>query len=149
MANQLENSKKNSLPYLLPMGYKTSGYLVTAFGVAGVLMRKVLAFGLEFRGNLNKPEKPDALELLFYTIIVTGLMTIAWTREQVEDEMVLHHRLKSMRNAFIATGIYVIAMPFLQLLNGFTINILSGTQLFIGTLLVYLISFSILKKQTS
>ena len=148
MTQHFENSKKNEQFFLLPAGYKLPGYLILLVGIIGLAWKKIASIGLVFAGNLGKPEKPDAVKIMLYIIVVLGLILIAWTREKVEDELIVHMRLKAMGMAFILGIVYVVTIPFIDLLGGHIPAVLTSTQLIIGMLLIYLVSFSIQKKRS-
>ena len=142
MEQQHENKNYAAMLFLLPRQYKFIGSLVTAIGLIGLFFKK-LGAGIVLAGNAKKP---DIMVMVLTIILITGLMTIAWTREKVEDEFTLRVRYKCMAFAFILAILYVIAAPIFVMTIGNIPSYLGATELVIGMLLVYLASFSFQKR---
>ena len=76
---------------------------------------------------------------------IVGLLFVAWSRDKVEDEMTIAIRLKSMAFTFSWAVFYVIVKPIVDLLFKDPIQDLTGQQVVMSMLFVYLIIYYVQK----
>lgn len=76
---------------------------------------------------------------------IVGLLFVAWSRDKVEDEMTIAIRLKSMAFTFSWAVFDVIAKPIVDLLFKDPIQDLTGQQVVMSMLFVYLIIYYVQK----
>ena len=138
MMQQQPTENFNTKLFLLPRQYKLIGLIITAIGLGGLTWKK-LGLGLVFASDANRV---DPMKIALYIVLITGLMTLAWTREKVEDEFTFRVRYRCMGIAFIVAVLYSLVMPLIFLyLWKTTPYYFSASHLVTGMLLVYLVSF--------
>ena len=72
---------------------------------------------------------------------ILGLLFVALAKEKVEDEMIAQMRLKAMSQTFIWAVLYVIILPFVDLVFRDPVQNLTGQQLVLAMLFVYLLNY--------
>lgn len=72
---------------------------------------------------------------------ILGLLFVALAKEKVEDEMIAQMRLKAMSQTFIWAVLYVIVMPFMDLVFRDPVQDLMGQQLVLAMLFGYLLNY--------
>lgn len=77
---------------------------------------------------------------------ILGLLFFAWSKDKVEDEMTVVIRLKAMAWTFSWAVLYVIIEPIVFLLFKDPIQDLTGQQVVMSMLFVYLIMYYLQKK---
>ena len=92
--------------------------------------------------------KPDRFSTIVSIVIITGLLCIAGAREKVEDDLIILMRFKAIRLAFLLAILYVIAVPVISLVADYSMPYLQGTNLVIGMLVIYLLTFYFEKKRS-
>jgi len=80
-----------------------------------------------------------------FNSFILGLLFVAWSRDKVEDEMTVSIRLKAMSWTFIWAVLYVIITPFIAFLFK-DLNVrLTGQQVVMSMLFVYLTMYYLQK----
>ena len=142
----MEQQFSNNRLFLLPARFKKLGYGIVLLALLALAINKIIDSSLVLAGSGDEPQKPAMFTTLFSILLIIGLSCIAWTREKIEDELVLSQRLRSMGVAFIGAVLYVIVTPLIALLGGYAIKTFYSTELVVGMLIAYLITFFILKR---
>lgn len=110
----------------------------------------LLAFGLGIVGKLMHLDWIATQKELFRTLMLSGinlgLLLIALSSDKMEDEMTIAIRLKAMAWSFTWAVLYVIIAPFLDLLFKDPIGVLTGQQVVMSMLFVYMIMYYLQKK---
>lgn len=88
----------------------------------------------------------DLLKIITLDLLILGLFLIGMSRDKVEDEMTIDIRLKAMAWTFSWAVIYVILQPFVYLLFKDPVQDLTGQQVVVSMLFVYMIMFYLQKK---
>lgn len=131
-------SKKNKKVDLLPKYFKKVGLLliILLFVCAGVIKY----------ANTEIVHLPKELFRLFsFNVFILGLLFVAWSKDKVEDEMTVSMRLKAMAWTFNWAVLYVIVKPLVDLLFNDPIQDITGQQVVVSMLLVYLIMYYLQK----
>ena len=87
----------------------------------------------------------ELFRVLTLNAFILGLLFVAWSKDKVEDEMTVSIRLKAMSWTFTWAVIYVIITPFIDLLFKDPIGDLTGQQVVMSMLFVYLIMYYLQK----
>ena len=145
MKQQFENSISRHEFFLLPNHFKKTGYVIAIFAAVVLLLAKISNAGAVIGNNTNNGENPGTVLTLFSTLLIIGLLCIAWAKEKLEDEGIIFSRSKSLSIAFILGLLYIIIMPVVSMLGGNTPQSFDGSALATAMLLIYLISFSLQK----
>lgn len=91
------------------------------------------------------PGMPAKLITICTLLLIFALLFLAGAKEKVEDEFITAMRLKAMRFSFMIGILYVILLPVINLFKNNALTDYNGPGLIISMLLMYLISFNILK----
>ena len=83
----------------------------------------------------------ELLRVFTLNAFILGLLFVAWSKDEVEDEMTIAIRLKAMAWMVSWAALYVIFHPIVYLLFNDPIQDLTGQQVVISMLLVYLIMY--------
>lgn len=148
MANNSENAKKNAELFLLHPNYRFTGYLILGLGLLVAAWNKIVDSSLVLGGEAVLQPKPDRFSTIVSIVIITGLLCIAGAREKVEDDLIILMRFKAIRLAFLLAILYVIAVPVISLVADYSMPYLQGTNLVIGMLVIYLLTFYFEKKRS-
>lgn len=133
---QCKRSKKE--PDLLPLYFKKIGLLVMILAFIPAIIVKSMNV------ELVQTQKEIFRDLTFNSFIL-GLLFVAWSRDKVEDEMTVSIRLKAMSWTFTWAVLYVIITPFIALLFK-DLNVrLTGQQVVMSMLFVYLTMYYLQK----
>ena len=119
---------------LLPRYFKKIGLVVMilAFVPAVVVVMKSMNF------EMSESQK-ELLKVFTLNAFILGLFFVALSKDKVEDEMTVAIRLKAMAWTFSWAVLFVIVMPFVHLLFKDPIQNLTGQQVVMSMLFVYLI----------
>ena len=123
---------------LLPKFFKKTGLAVMIFAFVPIVVIKSMNI------DLVQSQK-DLLRLFVVNALILGLFFVAWSRDKVEDEMTIYIRLKAMAATFGWGVLYVIVKPIIDLLFKDPIQDLSGQQVVLSMLFVYLITYYLQK----
>lgn len=133
---QCKRSKKE--PDLLLLYFKKIGLLVMILAFIPAIIVKSMNV------ELVQTQKEIFRDLTFNSFIL-GLLFVAWSRDKVEDEMTVSIRLKAMSWTFTWAVLYVIITPFIALLFK-DLNVrLTGQQVVMSMLFVYLTMYYLQK----
>jgi len=133
---QCKRSKKE--PVLLPLYFKKIGLLVMILAFIPAIIVKSMNV------ELVQTQKEIFRDFTFNSFIL-GLLFVAWSRDKVEDEMTVSIRLKAMSWTFIWAVLYVIITPFIAFLFK-DLNVrLTGQQVVMSMLFVYLTMYYLQK----
>jgi hypothetical protein len=130
----MENRVKRQKHVLLPRYFKKIG-LVT-IGLAFVPLIIFRLMGLQ---SLHAHK--DLIKVLLLDFLIVGLSLIAWSEDKLEDEMTVTLRLKSIAQVFGLAVFYVLIDPIFNFFKGHGIDFISGQQLIILMLLLYLMTY--------
>jgi hypothetical protein len=98
--------------YLLPTHWKWPGALLSLAGIAlHVLVEEIpwLAFRVRAEGTLLKPAVENFTNELALTLLVVGLLILAFTRERDEDERIRLIRLEAFQWGMLVNFLIVLA----------------------------------------
>jgi len=142
MENKIDPSK---LPHpknifgLLPNYFKKIGWLIIILTIVSLLILKALKIEFEI---IQK----EIIRMIFFNILIIGLLLIAWARDNTEDERSLLIRLRTMAIVFIQAVFYVIIRPFVDMIFSDPIESISSQELIFYMLFMYLIFLFLQKK---
>jgi hypothetical protein len=126
-------------PLFLPVYIKWVGVIIILLAlIHGVLMK---ALNVEMQ-----PDQKELFRIFTMNAFILGLLFIALSRDRFEDERIISVRVKALAWAFIWAVIYVIVSPFIDLLFKDPVEDLSGQQVVMSMLLIYLLMFYLQKK---
>lgn len=135
----MENKRRKEEPVLLPVYFKKIGLAVM-----------ILAFVPTITVNLMNVQmmqnQKELFRVLTLNVFILGLLFVAWSRDKVEDEMTVSIRLKALFWTFTWTVLYVIISPFFDLFLKEPIGNLTGQQVVMNMLFVYLLIYYLQKK---
>lgn len=89
----------------------------------------------------------DLFKVFTMNGIIVGLLLIALANDKIEDEMISSIRIQSMAGAFIATAVFVIVMPLVDLAFNDPVDTMTGQQVVLTMLLVYLFTYYMQKRR--
>ena len=116
-------------------------------GIAVMVIAVITAAILKTRN----PEADEHTKVLFRVLtmnaFILGLLLISLAKDKIEDEMISAIRIRSMAGAFIATAIYVIVMPLVELAFNDPVDTMTGQQVVLTMLLVYIFSYYMQKRR--
>ncbi len=134
----MENKRNKKEAVLLPKYFKKIGLgvMILAF-VPAVIIKSM---------NIEMMQSQKELFRIFtLNVFILGLLFVAWSKDKVEDEMTVTVRLKAMAWTFGWAVLYVIVKPIIDLLFKDPIQDLTGQQVVMGMLFVYLIMYYLQK----
>ena len=125
---------KQKAVVLLPRYFKKIGLVVMilAFVPAVFIVFKTMNF------EMAESQK-ELLKVFTLNAFILGLFFVALSKDKVEDEMTVAIRLKAMAWTFSWAVLSVIVMPIVQLLFKDPMQNLTGQQVVMSMLFVYLI----------
>lgn len=134
----MESKRSKKDPVLLPFYFKKIGLVVMILAfVPAIIVKSMNVELVQTQKELFRVLTPNAF--------ILGLLFVAWSRDKVEDEMTVSIRLKSMSWTFTWAVLYVIISPFIDLLFKDPISALTGQQVVMSMLFVYLIMYYLQK----
>jgi hypothetical protein len=134
----MESKRRKKEPVLLPVYFKIIGLVVMILAFVPAIILKSMNV------ELMQSQK-ELFRVLTLNAFILGLLFVAWSRDKVEDEMTGAIRLKSMSWTFTWAVLYVIIAPFIDLLFKDPIGELTGQQVVMSMLFVYLIMYYLQK----
>ncbi len=134
----MESKRRKKEPVLLPVYFKKVGLVVMILAFVPAIIVKSM--------NVEMVQTQKELFRVFtLNAFILGLLFIAWSKDKVEDEMTVSIRLKAMSWTFTWAVLYVIISPFIDLLFKDPIGVLTGQQVVMSMLFVYLIMYYLQK----
>lgn len=141
MSNKLvimESKINKKEPGLLPKYFKKIGLVLMILAFVPAVVVKSM--------NIEMVQSQKELFRIFtLNAFILGLLFVAWSKDKIEDEMTVAIRLKAMAWAFSLAVLYVIVKPFVDLLFKDPIQVLTGQEVVISMLFVYLIMYYLQK----
>lgn len=123
---------------LLPKYFKKIGLVVMILAFVPAVVVKSM--------NVEMVQSQKELFRIFtLNAFILGLLFFAWSKDKVEDEMTIALRLKAMAWTFGWAVLYVIVKPIVDLLFKDPIRDLTGQQVVMSMLFVYLIMYYLQK----
>ncbi len=119
---------------LLPKYFKKIGLVVMILAFIPVVA--VESMNIE----MVQPQK-EFFRMFTLNAFILGLLFVGWSKDKVEDEMTVVIRLKAIAWAFSSAVFYVILTPIVDLLFKEPIQNLTGQQVVIIMLFMYLIMY--------
>ena len=134
----MESKRNKKEAVLLPMYFKKIGLVVMILAFVPAVVVKSI--------NIEMVQSQKELFRVFtLNAFILGLLFVAWSKDKVEDEMTVAIRLKAMAWTFSWAVLYVIIKPIVDLLFKDPIQDLTGQQVVMSMLFVYLIMYYIQK----
>ena len=134
----MESKRNKKEVVLLPKHFKKIGLgvMILAF-VPAVVVKSM---------NIEMMHSQKVLFRIFtFNAFILGLLFVAWSKDKVEDEMTVAIRLKAMAWTFGWAVLYVIVKPIVDLLFKDPIQDVTGQQVVMSMLFVYLIMYYLQK----
>lgn len=123
---------------LLPKYFKKIGLVVMILAFIPAVVVKSM--------NVEMVQSQKELFRIFtLNAFILGLLFVSWSKDKVEDEMTVAIRLKAMAWTFGWAVLYVIVKPIVDLLFKDPIQDLTGQQVVMSMLFVYLIMYYLQK----
>ena len=134
----MESKINKNEAVLLPKYFKKIGLVVMILAFVPAVVVKSM--------NIEMVQSQKELFRVFtLNAFILGLLIVAWSKDKVEDEMTVAIRLKAMAWTFSWAVLYVIVKPIVDLLFKDPIQDLTGQQVVMSMLFVYLIMYYIQK----
>jgi hypothetical protein len=134
----MESKRNKKEAVLLPKYFKKIGLVVMILAFAPAVIVKSM--------NIEILQSQKELFKVFtLNAFILGLLFVAWSKDKVEDEMTIAIRLKAMAWSFSWAVFYVIVMPIMDLLFKDPLQDLTGQQVVMSMLFVYLIMYYLQK----
>lgn len=134
----MESKRNKKEAVLLPKYFKKIGLVVMILAFAPAVIVKSM--------NIEMLQSQKELFKIFtLNAFILGLLFVAWSKDKVEDEMTIAIRLKAMAWSFSWAVFYVIVMPIMDLLFKDPLQDLTGQQVVMSMLFVYLIMYYLQK----
>jgi hypothetical protein len=135
----MESKARKENLHLLPNRFKKVGLtLILLPFVVGIVLKLMSLDLLQTQKELYR--------MLTLSSVNLGLLIIALSKDSIEDEMTIAIRLKAMAWAFTWAVFYVILSPIIDLLLKDPIGVLTGQQVIMSMLFVYMIMYYLQKK---
>ncbi len=134
----MESKRIKNEAALLPKYFKKIGLVVMILAFVPAVVVKSM--------NIEMLQSQKELFRLFtLNAFILGLLFVAWSKDKVEDEMTVAIRMKAMAWTFSWAVLYVIVKPFVDLLFKEPIQNLTGQEVVMSMLFVYLIMYYLQK----
>lgn len=134
----MENKRRRNEQGLLPVYFKKIGLVVMVLALVPAIIVKSMNV------ELMQAQK-ELLRVFTMNAFILGLLFVAWSKDKIEDEMTVAIRLKSMAWTFGWAVLYVIISPLTDLLFKGPIGDLTGQQVVMSMLFLYLIMYYLQK----
>jgi hypothetical protein len=134
----MESKRNKNEQVLLPVYFKKIGLAVMISAFVPAIIVKAMSV------EMVQSQK-DLFRVFLLNAFILGLLFVAWSKDKIEDEMTVFIRLKAMSWTFTWAVLYVIIMPFIDLLFKEPIANLSGQSVVMSMLFVYLIMYYLQK----
>ena len=129
----------NNTAAFFPNYFKKIGFLLIAIAVAVPFIVKFIL------PDLTETTK-DLYKTIFLNVLILGLFFIAWARDKFEDEMTMQIRMKSVGFTFMTSVFYIIFRPFVDVAMQEPLTPMSGQQLMLFMLFMYIIFYRLQKR---
>ena len=123
---------------LLPQYFKKIGIIVMILSFVSALIIK------SRYADMIQLER-DLFRVFALNALILGLFFIAWSKDKIEDEMIIAIRYKAMAWTFSFVVLYVIVSPIVDLFFNGPERILSSQQVVMSMLFSYLIMYYVQK----
>ena len=134
----MESKINKNQAALLPKYFKRIGLVIMILAFVPAIVIKSM--------NVEMVQSQKELFRIFtLNAFILGLLFVAWSKDKVEDEMTVAIRLKAMAWTFSWAVLYVIVKPIVDLLFKDPIQDLTGQQVVMSMLFVYLIMYYLQK----
>ena len=134
----MESKRNKNEVALLPKHFKKIGLIVMILAFVPAVVVKSM--------NVEMVQSQKELFRIFtLNAFILGLLFVAWSKDKVEDEMTVAIRLKAMAWTFGWAVLYIIVKPIVDLLFKDPIQDLTGQQVVMSMLFVYLIMYYLQK----
>ena len=137
----MENKKKKLDLVLFPGYFKV-------LGVALVLLAFVVPITIKLLHIEVGLDQKEFFREIVFSAINLGLFFFALSGNKIEDERTLGIRMKAMAFAFLWGVLYVVVWPLVNYFFKFSSKALSGQQIMLSMLIVYLIIFYLQKRKS-
>jgi hypothetical protein len=134
----MESKRNKKEAVLLPNYFKKIGLVV-------MILAFVLAVVIKSMNIEMVQSQKELFRVFTLNAFILGLLFFAWSKDKVEDEMTVVIRLKAMAWTFSWAVLYVIIEPIVYLLFKDPIQDLTGQQVVMSMLFVYLIMYYLQK----
>lgn len=134
----MESKRSQKEVVLLPKYFKKIGLIVMIFAFVPILVYR--SSDIEML-----PSQKELLMIFVLNAFILGLLFVAWSKDKIEDEMTFAIRMKSMAWTFSWAVFYVIVKPFIDLFFEDPIQDLTGQEVVMSMLFVYLIMYYLQK----
>jgi hypothetical protein len=134
----MESKINKKQAVLLPKYFKIIGLVVMILAIVTAVFVKAMNIGM-------LQSQKELFRVFTLNAFIVGLLFVAWSRDKVEDEMTIAIRLKSMAWTFSYAVFNVIFKPIVDLLFKDPIQDLTGQQVVMSMLFVYLIIYYVQK----
>ncbi len=124
----------------IPNYFKKIGLAVIVMVVAAVVLLKT------WNPEAAQHTK-DLFNVFTMNVLIIGLLLIALAKDKVEDEMISSIKIKTMAFAFIFGVLIVIIRPIIDLISNDPITGLTGQEVVVQMLVVYLIVYYLQKRK--
>ena len=132
--------KTATTPRQLPTYFKRIGLAVMVLAVVPLVLKAI--------GSIDMARQTRHLVgVLTMNAFILGMLLIALAKDKVEDEMFIAIRIQSMAVAFIFAVFYVIVTPFVALAFNDPVDTMTGQQVVLTMLLIYLFTYYMRKRR--
>lgn len=135
----MENKKDKKDIALLPNRFKIIGIVIMILAFVPAIIIKSMNI------KLIQSHK-ELFKVMTLNVFILGLFFIAISKDKIEDEMTFIIRLKSMALTFSFTVLSVIIKPIVDLLFKNPPSDLTGQQIVMNMLFVYMIIYYVQKR---
>lgn len=134
----METKTRIKEPVFLPVYFKKIGLVVSILACFSLVIAKSMDF------EFTQTQK-ELFSVFTLNAFILGLQFVACSRDKVEDEMTVSIRLKAMFWTITMVVLYVIIMPLIDLLFKDPVGVLTGQQVIMGILFIYLFQYYLQK----
>lgn len=135
----MESKKCKKEPVLLPAYFKGIGLVVMILAFVPAIIMKAMSV------EMVQSQK-EVFRVLTLNAFILGLLFVAWSKDKIEDEMTVIIRLKAMAWTFTSAVLCVIIVPFIDLLFKNPVANITGQQIVMSMLFIYLIMYYLQKR---
>lgn len=127
----MESRRNKKGNVLLPKYFKKIGLVVLILAFVPAVVIKSMDI------EMLQSQK-ELLRVFSLNAFILGLLFVAWSKDKVEDELTVAVRLKAMAWSFSWAVLYVIIQPIVDLIIKDPIQNLTGQEVVMSMLFVYL-----------
>lgn len=118
---------------------------VKKLGIGLMLLGFIPAAIAKFRNTSFIIAHQQTFYIITMNLFILGLFCIAWAKDKKEDERSIHIRMRSISWTFMFAIFYIISGPIIELMFGGGMFSLSGQQVVVTMLIVYISMYYIQK----